>query len=79
MKKKVFIRAIEFYDSFENPVQFSIYVNENKELEQIRIFFNSWENVKRFCNKNFSKLLFVRAIIFNKEGLEEFVLEELRQ
>ena len=68
MKKAVYIRAIEFYESYEKPVQFSIYVEENKEYEQIKDFFYSWEKVKRFCNKDFSYLLFVKAIVYENYG-----------
>lgn len=72
MKKECLVRFVEFYNLMDKVSCVKIYLDEGKEIEQLKIFIDSYKNSKKFCNDDYQGMMFVKATIYNEDKDVEF-------
>lgn len=72
MKKECVIRFVEFYKTYEKTSYVRIYLDEQKEIEQIKIVVDSYKNLKKFSYEDYQGILFVKAVVYNEDKDVEF-------
>lgn len=75
MKKECLVRFVEFYKLKEKLSSVKIYLDEGKEIEQLKIFIDSYKNSIKFCNDDYQGMMFVKATIYNEDKDIEFEMD----